>query len=114
MSRTLSFELGVSISHLSFYLSERESCYKHRNFLTGKENLVDMPVLRGININIISQESAQIHPEFLHPKPTQDSSPRRDLVIPGTEPHIDKVLGSKIDPQSLISVYVPSVPGMFT
>jgi hypothetical protein len=76
-----------------------------------------MPTHKGIKLSVVSQQELKIHPEFPHPESSQFTfrSPgqRRSIIADWTPPSAssdskaDRLLGR----QSVVSVYIPSVPG---
>ena len=76
-----------------------------------------MPTHKGIKLSVASQLELKIHPEFMHPESSQFTfrSPdlRKSTISDWTPPSAssdskaDRLLGR----QSMVSVYIPSVPG---
>jgi len=77
-----------------------------------------MPTHKGIKLSVVSQLELKIHPEWPHPESSQFTfrSPdlRKSTIISDWTPpsassdsKADRLLGR----QSMVSVYIPSVPG---
>lgn len=78
-----------------------------------------MPTHRGINISVVSQLELKLHPEFPHPESSQFTYRSPDLrkgaakfadwtpPSASSDSKADRLLGR----QSVVSVYIPSMPG---
>lgn len=96
----------------------------HRAILQNHTNILpsiaNMPTHRGIKVSVISQLELKVHPEFPHPESSQftyrspDSRKGAAAFTDWTPPSAssdskaDRLLGR----QSVVSVYIPSMPGI--